>query len=84
MRINRMMVRELFLVALVGLGPLTSLAQAGPDSVAIHYHFAGTASFAGNTNFALAQRLCSLPSSLEFRQLALGRLAGVFWRDLNF
>ena len=79
-----MSVTGLFLAALAWLGPWPFQALGSDDSVAIHYQFAGTASFAGNTNFALSQRLCAFPSSLEFKRLALDHLAGVFWRSLGF
>ncbi len=81
---SRRIVSGLFLATLSCLGPWPFQALASNEAVAIHYQFAGTASFTGNTNFALSQRLCALPSSLEFRRLALDRLAGVFWRGLNF
>jgi hypothetical protein len=66
------------------LGPLARVCQAGDDSVAIQYHFAGTASFVDNPDFALARRLCSLSSSVDFRNFTLDKLAGTFWRGLQF
>jgi hypothetical protein len=61
------------------------LASAGGDeTVAIQYHFAGAADLSANTNFALAGKLLSLPSSVAFRNLVLDRLAGVYWRGLQF
>jgi hypothetical protein len=75
----------LFLCGLAcAFGPLAPAADGSDETVAVRYHFAGAAHLAANTNFALAKRLLSLPSSVEFRNLVLDRLAGVFWRDLQF
>lgn len=78
-----MIVSRFFLVTLAWVSCLASVSRASDDPVAIQYHFAGTASFTGNSNFAFAQQLCNLPSSFEFRRLTLDRLAGVFARNLQ-
>jgi hypothetical protein len=66
------------------LGPWAPRSVAGDAAVAIQYHFAGAANLSNNTNFVLAKRLLSLTSSVDFENLALDRLAGIFWRGLHF
>ncbi len=82
MQISTSIVAGLFLG--LAFGPLAPAAEGSDDTVAVQYHFAGAASVAANTNFALAKRILNFPSSIAFRNLVLDRLANSFWHGLQF
>jgi hypothetical protein len=59
-------------------------AADSADAVAVRYHFSGATLLADNTNFARARSIFSLPPAKYFLDLVLDRLAGVYWRALQF
>jgi hypothetical protein len=59
-------------------------AAGGAEAVAVRYHFTGATLLADNTNFARARSIFSLPPAKYFLDLVLDRLAGVYWRALQF
>jgi hypothetical protein len=64
--------------------PFQAPAAGAAGVVALQYHFAGAANLADNTNFAVAKKILTLPSSADFQKLALDRLADTFWSGLQF
>ncbi len=64
--------------------PGGAAAAGGAGAVALQYHFAGAANLAGNTNFDNARKIFSLPPARRYQDLVLDRLAGVFWKALDF
>ena len=83
MRMSNMFLAPFLAVMAPVLFPGDLSAAGGADAVAIQYHFAGAANLAGNTNFALAARMLSLPPAKRFHDLVLARWAGVFWNTLQ-
>jgi hypothetical protein len=61
-------------IALVGTG-VASGQTGGGDNVAATWHFAGSTLLADNPAFANVKTMLTLQSSLEFRNLALGRFS---------
>ncbi len=59
-------------------------AADSADDVAIRYHFSGAALLADNTNFARARMIFRIPPGQYYQDLVLDRLAGVYWRALQF
>jgi len=66
------------------LFPFNASAAGSADNVALRYHFAGAADLAGNTNFDQAKGIFSLLPARRYEDLVLDRLAGVYWRALQF
>jgi hypothetical protein len=81
MRISRIFLAALSICLAAALAPLKA---AGEDAVAVQFHFAGTADLSHDTNFETAARILRFPSSVDFENLVLDRLARVFWSDLQF
>jgi hypothetical protein len=81
MRISRIFPGALAICLAAALAPLKA---AGEDAVAVQFHFAGAADLSHDTNFETAARILRSPSSVDFENLVLNRLARAFWSDLQF
>jgi len=64
--------------------PFKADALGSGDGIAIQYYFAGAASLAENTNFHEAKAFLTTPPARRFRDFVLDRLAGVYWKGLQF
>ena len=84
MRIRTMFLAPLLPAVAAAFFPGGAAAAGGAGAVALQYHFAGAANLAGNTNFDNARKIFSLPPARRYQDLVLDRLAGVFWKALDF
>jgi hypothetical protein len=74
-----------FLATLAWAGiPFKAGALGSGDGVAIQYYFAGAASLAENPNFHEAKSFLTTPPARRFSDFVLDRLAGVYWKGLQF
>ncbi|MGD0814695.1 MAG: hypothetical protein ABSA83_13900 [Verrucomicrobiota bacterium] len=66
-----------------GLPGLAPGSTNGTAVAAAHYHCAGNAQLAGNTNLGTLQEAFALPSADDVRDLALARISGALAGGLN-
>ena len=66
------------------LFPSETDALGSGDGVAIQYYFAGGDALAANTNFNQAKGFFNTPPVWHFQDFVLDRLAGVYWKALQF
>jgi hypothetical protein len=64
--------------------PFKAEALGSGDAVAVQYYFAGAADLAGNANFTQAKEILNTPPAKHFQDFVLNRLAGVYWKALQF
>jgi hypothetical protein len=84
MRIGNMFLAAVLAAQASALFPSQADALGSGDGVAIQYYFAGSANLAGNPNFEQAKDIFNGAPAGHFQDFVLDRLAGVYWKALQF